>query len=337
MTPGDFIVDHPTLINLGFEWVIDGDANRNASVDVSYRKAGETAWRRGMPLLRLQGERIVQPNSWNLVVPNMFAGSILDLEPGTAYEARFVMNDPDGVAGRAANAMKTVTVRTRPEPVPFCVRDRLSRVPRHPHRTEERAGVLKGSCVRTTTRAAAAIRRPRARPRVRPGDTILVHAGHYAYRPEYYGPNRSVNVTSPYEGTYYLSASGTAEKPIAIKAAGNGDVILDGRGNFALFNVMAANYTYFEGLTFRNTDIAIWAGRQFIAGSKGLSVKRCRFQDVGMGVFSNFSGSSDFYIADSSFMGRDDADHLIGWNGDFWRQVATAGGQAFPPTRWTSD
>ena len=119
VTPGDFIVDHPTLINLAFEWIIDGDANRNASVDVSYRKAGETAWRRGMPLLRLQGERIVQPNSWNLVVPNMFAGSILDLEPGTAYEARFVMTDPDGVAGRAVNATKTVTVRTRPEPVPF--------------------------------------------------------------------------------------------------------------------------------------------------------------------------------------------------------------------------
>ena len=171
-----------------------------------------------------------------------------------------------------------------------------------------------------------------ARPRVKAGDTILVHAGHYAYHPEFYGPDRSVNVTSPYEGTYYLSASGTADKPIAIKAAGDGDVILDGRGNFALFNVMAANYNYFEGLTFRNTDIAIWAGRQFIAGSKGLSVKRCRFEDVGMGVFSNYSGSSDFYIADSTFIGRDDPNHLLGWSGDFWRQVAGADGQAFPPT-----
>jgi len=26
----------------------------------------------------------------------MFAGSILDLEPGTAYEARFTLSDPDG-------------------------------------------------------------------------------------------------------------------------------------------------------------------------------------------------------------------------------------------------
>ena len=118
VTPGDLVVDPPTLINLGFEWLIEGDANRNASVAVSYRKAGETAWKNGMPLLRLQNERVTQPNVFNLVLPNMFAGSILDLEPDTAYEARFVMTDPDGVGGPAANATRTSTVRTRPEPKP---------------------------------------------------------------------------------------------------------------------------------------------------------------------------------------------------------------------------
>ena len=40
VTPGELVVEHPTLINLGFEWRIDGDANRNATVDVSFRKAG---------------------------------------------------------------------------------------------------------------------------------------------------------------------------------------------------------------------------------------------------------------------------------------------------------
>ncbi len=128
VTPGDLVVDPPTLINLGFEWVIDGDANRNASVAVSYRKAGETAWKNGMPLVRLQNERVTQPNVFNLVLPNMFAGSILDLEPDTAYEARFVMTDPDGVGGPAANATKTVTVRTRPEPKPAAGRQGLSRL-----------------------------------------------------------------------------------------------------------------------------------------------------------------------------------------------------------------
>ena len=58
--PGELVIDPPTLINLGFEWFIDGDDNRNASVEVSYRKQGETPWKTGLPLLRLQGERIYQ-------------------------------------------------------------------------------------------------------------------------------------------------------------------------------------------------------------------------------------------------------------------------------------
>jgi hypothetical protein len=53
-----------------------------------------------------------------------------------------------------------------------------------------------------------------ARPRVRAGDTILVYAGLYKYRPEYYGPDHTYNMTSPYEGTYYLTASGTPDRPI---------------------------------------------------------------------------------------------------------------------------
>ena len=40
VTPGEFVIEHPTLQNLGFEWHIDGDANRNAKVEVSYRKQG---------------------------------------------------------------------------------------------------------------------------------------------------------------------------------------------------------------------------------------------------------------------------------------------------------
>src|ERR1700757_4234435 len=111
VTPGEFIIDPPTLINLGFEWMIQGDDNRNAAVAVTYRKKGESPWRQGMPLLRLQNEEIFQGDRLDVVSPNMFAGSILDLEPDTEYEARFVLSDPDGVQGAAE---KTVTVRTRP-------------------------------------------------------------------------------------------------------------------------------------------------------------------------------------------------------------------------------
>src|SRR5829696_2790043 len=55
---GRFTVEHPTLLNLGFEWEIAGDANRNAAVAVEYRAAGESAWRTALPLVRIGGERV---------------------------------------------------------------------------------------------------------------------------------------------------------------------------------------------------------------------------------------------------------------------------------------
>jgi hypothetical protein len=330
VTPGELVVEHPTLINLGFEWHIDGDANRNASVDVSFRKQGETAWRKAMPLLRIQNERVIQPNVFNLVSPNMFAGSILDLEPGTAYEARFVLTDPDGIGGPAANATKTVTVRTRPEPMP-ATGGKVYHVYPVGYTGARTEPSFTGIMCAYNYYCGAGDTAPGGRPRVKPGDIILVHAGTYAYKYEFYANQTTINATTTFEGTYYLTADGTPEKPIVIKAAGDGEVILDGRGNFNLFNVKAADYNYFEGITFRNTSIAIWAGTQFIAGSKGLTVKRCKFDQVGMGVFSNYSGSSDFYIADSTFLGRNDSKHLIGWNGAFWEQFNGVEGQEFPP------
>ena len=40
-TAGEFSIEPPTLLSLGFDWRISGDDNRNAQVDVTYRKKGE--------------------------------------------------------------------------------------------------------------------------------------------------------------------------------------------------------------------------------------------------------------------------------------------------------
>ena len=63
--------------------------------------------------------------------------------------------------------------------------------------------------------------------RAQPGDTILVHVG--LYKPErlnYVDP-----MMTPFDGSMSLTLKGTAEKPITIKAAGDGEVIFDGDGN----------------------------------------------------------------------------------------------------------
>ena len=76
--------------------------------------------------------------------------------------------------------------------------------------------------------------------------------------------------------------------------------------------------------------MAILAGTQFIAGAKGLTVKRSRFENVGAGVFTNFAGSSNFYIADNTFIGRNDPNHLIGWAGEHVDEVQRRGGADLP-------
>src|SRR5580700_3182535 len=125
-TSGDFTVEPATLLSLGFEWRISGDDNRNAHVEVTFRKKGGQQWHNGLPLMREQRELIGNPPPpaanqpqppryplFKYTAPNMFAGSILNLEPDTEYECRFVLADPDGVTSPTE---KTVKVRTRKEP-----------------------------------------------------------------------------------------------------------------------------------------------------------------------------------------------------------------------------
>jgi hypothetical protein len=156
-------------------------------------------------------------------------------------------------------------------------------------------------------------------PRVQPGDTILVHGGLYKDDRFKYGGG-GPGGTAPSDGTYYLTASGTADKPIVIKAAGDGEPIFDGDGNFNLFNVMAANYNYFEGLTIRNSDLAFLAGLKNIAGARGITIKKCRIENVGRAFYSDWSGSRDFYIADNTILGRFNPNALMGFTGRTWQK-----------------
>src|SRR6187200_411853 len=95
---GTVVVEPPTTGAVGVEWRIEGDSNRNASVAVAWRRAGETAWRDALPLLRLQNEEVQQGASFHYVAPNMFAGSIISLDADTAYEIRLRLSDPDAPA-----------------------------------------------------------------------------------------------------------------------------------------------------------------------------------------------------------------------------------------------
>jgi hypothetical protein len=309
----ELIIDPPTLMALGFAWPIEGDDNRNAQVTIEYRKKDGKQWLRGLDLLRLQNELTFMRGALDYTAPNMFAGSLFDLEEGTEYEVRLRLQDPDGVQGEAE---KTVVVRTRAEPQP-AAGGRVFHVypPGYKGPREEPAfsGLLEAYYMASLggdwSRASP--------PRVRAGDIIKVHAGLYLSKRDHYSHEINSGFTTccgtPWDGTYYLTQDGTEARPIAIVAAGDGEVIFDGDDNTVLFNLMGAQYHYFDGITFRNTGTAIEAGMKDIAGAKGITVKHSRFENVGTAVHSDWSGSSGYYIADNDMIGREDLSYVFTW------------------------
>jgi hypothetical protein len=313
--PGDIVIDPPTLTALGFAWPLEGDDNRNAQVRVDYRAKGSDTWKRGMDLMRIHNEEMFLRGAYNLRLPNQFAGSLFDLQENTAYEVRFRITDPDGVTGAAE---RMLTVSTRPEPTP-AQSGRVFHVypPGFKGPTEQPAyfGLLAAYYMASLggdwSRASP--------PRVQAGDVIKVHAGVYLSKHDHYSHEINSGFTTccatPWDGTYYLTQDGTADKPIAIVAAGDGEVIFDGDGNTVLFNLMGGNYHYFEGITFRNTGIVFEAGIKNVAGSVGLTVKRSKFTDIGTAVHSDWAGSRNFYIADNDMLGREALDSLFTWYG----------------------
>ncbi len=112
-----------------------------------------------------------------------------------------------------------------------------------------------------------------------------MHAGVYQ-SDRYHYMNRAPSpgylaLATVFDGTYYLTQSGTPDRPIVIKGAGDGEVVFDGDGAENLFNLMAANYNYFEGITVRNTNVAFLLGIKSIAGASGFTLKHSRSDERG--------------------------------------------------------
>ena len=109
--PGEITTPYPTIKCLAVEWMIHGDDNNNARVEVQYRAAGEKEWMKAMPLVRIPagttGKRTSPTYSW----ANKFSGSIFNLKSDTEYEIRLSLTDSDG-----GKATETVKAHTRPVP-----------------------------------------------------------------------------------------------------------------------------------------------------------------------------------------------------------------------------
>ena len=106
LSPGEIQVDPQTLRGVGVQWLISGDDNRDATVTVRWRKVGGS-WTVGPDLFRVFPETV---NGW--AVPEQFAGSVWDLDPGDTYEIELHAIDPDGL-----DLVERVNLSTAAEPM----------------------------------------------------------------------------------------------------------------------------------------------------------------------------------------------------------------------------
>jgi hypothetical protein len=165
---------YATIQSIGVEWDITGDDNHNATVAVQYRRQGAATWGTAFPLIRIDDDGL-----------NMLAGSILFLDPATAYDVRLDLADPDG-----GSTSQTLTVTTRAIPALPTGGRTFHVIPG--------SGGGDGSAGNPFRGIAA------AQAVAQPGDTFLLGQGSY--------------------GSVTLSRSGEAGRYIVWKAAGDGPV-----------------------------------------------------------------------------------------------------------------
>ncbi|MBM4018075.1 MAG: hypothetical protein FJ288_07050 [Planctomycetes bacterium] len=267
VTPGRFFADLPTIHGLGFRWYIEGDSNRNAAVAVEYRRKGTAAWRQAQPMLRVQNEVVdqsYQSRAWRC--GNLFAGSVLFLEPGTEYEVRLTMTDPDG----GAPPPKVFTATTLVEP-PRYEGERLIPVFAPDHKGPRPPG--------------AATDLGEALKQARPGDVFLLHPG-------------------VHQGPVALERTGLPGRPIVLRGAGGGEAVIEGpERRVTLISLRRADHVHIKDLTLRRGGNAIHAGSKGEFGSSYLVVRRCQIEDVRAGIVSTWEGSENWFIADNVIVG----------------------------------
>jgi hypothetical protein len=264
--PAEPAAEPATFHSLGVRWAVRGDANADAVIGVRYRRVGDGSWREALPLFRTDPESVSDENrvrgGW------LFAGSIVDLVPATEYEVALALIDPDG-----GGVQRTLHMKTGAEPrEPAGMRERHV-VPRGSGDARPGTGTP-GDPFRGLRSAQAA---------AMPGDLFLLHAGVYR------------------EGTWTIDRHGAPGRPIIYRAAGDGEVILDGGGRERLVSADRVQHVWLERLTLRGA-------RYLFVGHSGshFVIRRCRLEVQGNGITAingGYAESRGFVITDNVFEG----------------------------------
>lgn len=307
---GEPILDPPTVRSLGVYWILRDTDAQPAHVAVEYRKIRAAIWKQGPPLFRVEkgpfkGEG-GKPRPQTLDIPDgahLFAGSVLLLDPDTAYELRLTLGqvqnnqesdkleDTKNLADqikqnksedkkvdqnsnkREGKIQKILKAHTLGEPITPASMMQRHVVPGQGGGTGIKADPFRG--LQTAEKAA------------QPGDLFLVHAG-------------------VYEVPLIIHKSGEPGHPIVWRGAGDGETILDAHEVPAKLKSHAVDAcgvhdVWFEKLSIRNAFSAIRAHE-----SSRIVVRRCHLYNIICGVFAAKDDTDQvggFFISDNRIEG----------------------------------
>lgn len=267
--PGQVAPELATPHSLALRWPIAGDHNGNAVVKLSYRQLPDGPWRDGLPLFWVHPDKT--PDHLKVTDGRLFAGSIVDLAPGTRYEVRLALSDPDG-----GSTSRSLTLETTREPVePAGLRQR------HVVPDPDGAGGGTGSAQDPFRGLQSAL------DQAMPGDLVLVHGGTYR------------------AGGLRPARAGQPGKPIVLRAAGDGPAVLDGGDQDLLLDLSGLAHIWLERLTFRKAHTLVRA-----VGAHHLVIRHNRFEPVkqhkAIAVYAADTRerqSTGFFITDNTIVG----------------------------------
>src|SRR5215207_1639090 len=218
------VLEGTTLHSIGMRWVLDAGESEGAKIEVSFR-AGDEAWRPAAPLFQVEkGAHKPAKGTSSVDVPDgaqLYAGSLLLLKPGTAYEVKLTLRSAEGVIVRAPMLKAT----TRNEPAAPAGMKVFHVVPGQGGGSGTASDPFRGF---QSAHAAA-----------QPACVFLLHVGIYP--------------------PMQIRRSGEPGKPIVWRGAGDGETIIDGgeQREGRLISADNLHDVWLEDLTIRRGGKAI--------------------------------------------------------------------------------
>lgn len=243
IVPGDVRLD-ATYQHISVLWWVEGDQDLDSSLSLEFRLVGETSWKPAAPGMRAYPTIYVQDAPLGL---NYWAASAMFLQPGTSYELRLTLSDPDG-----GGETRLINATTREELHPDPFGRQLYVIPGNGGGDGSPGNPFQGLQV-----AAEA---------AQPGDIFTIASGTYT--------------------SFQVLASGVAGSPIAFLGPGDGTAVVDGAGTTRGVVTLGEwdhplGFVILEGMTIQNGSWGIDAQH-----THNILIQGNTIQDVDFGVYN---------------------------------------------------